>query len=282
MGVYAPPVIIDPPAIQPYRFGLLSVATVVDHQGDDHELNGITYRSLACAANLEEFVAVCPTANNPSKVATDDARTTVVTDGAFELYANLSCKQTTLEAMFQEARDIFALGEPKAFEAAFWTKVLALPTATVLNTTPGPAGALSVTSAIAALESFMGCCYPGRAVFHSDRATVPFAAADHELIRQAGTLETVLGSGWAAYACSPNTGPDGTVAPDGHAWLYATSQPIIHRWPAHVLPDNVTHVLKRDANGGQTNEPQVIVERSYLAYTECCVAAVLVCLGACE
>lgn len=283
MGVYGPPVLVSAPPVQKLPFDLLSVATVIEMPGDSHELAGITYKSLACSAEIATFVAVCPPSGNPTKAATDNGRATIVQQNLIELYANLTCKTTTLEAMFQEARDIFALGESRAFEAEFWTRMLAVPASVILNTTPGVAGALSVTSAIAALESAMACCYPGRPVFHSDRGTVPYAAAARQLHLQGGTLQTTLNSGWAAYACPPNTGPDGIVAPAGHAWVYATSQPIVRRWPTQTLPaDDVSHVLTRNALGEQTNVPSVKVERSYLPSVDCCTFAVLVCLGSCS
>lgn len=277
MGVYAPTLLLEnAPPVQPVRFGLLSVATVVDSP-DPHALNGIRFKSLACAANLAEFEAVCPPSANPVKLSTDDDRVTIETDGAFELYVNLSCRTTTLQEMFNEAREIYNLGESRALEAKVWEEILAVPTSVILNTVAGPAGALSLTAGISALESYMADCYPGRPTFHSDRGTVPYANADWQLQRTGSQLETMLGSSWAAYSGSPNTGPDGTVAPAGHAWLYASSQVTIYRWPLEVRPDGVGYVLKTG-----TNEPQVIAERSYLAFTECCTAAVLVCLGSCE
>lgn len=281
MGVYGPPILISPPVVEPVRFGLFGVSTVIDNP-DPHALNGVTYKSLACEANLAQFQAVCPPSDNPVKEPTDGDRAIIEAENLIELYAYLNCKETTLEALKDEARAIFTLGEARAFEAAFWEFVLAQPTAVTLNTVAGPAGALSVTAAIAALESYMGCNYPGRPVFHSDRGTVPYAVADDQLIRGNGALETTLGSGWAAYACSPNTGPDGTEAPEGHAWIYATSRPTIYRWDIDIRPEETGHMLRRDANGALTNEPQVLAERSYLPFVDCTVAAVLVCLGACE
>lgn len=281
MGVYAPPALVSPPAIQALPFDLLSVATVIDMPGDSHELNGITYKSLACGADLNQFVALCPPSTNPVKTATDADRLVIISDDLIELYANLSCKETTLEAMFQEARDIFALGENRAFGSAFWSTMLAVGTTVILNTDPGAGGALSVTAAVAALESAMSCCYPGRPVFHSDRGVVAYATEARQLHVSGNELLTALNSPWAAYACPPETGPDGIAAPAGYAWVYATSQPVIRRWPTATRPTDVGHILTRDAaTGAITNEPSVKVERSYLPSLECCAFAVLVCLPA--
>lgn len=281
MGTYALPLLVSPPAIQPLPYDLLSVATVIEDP-DIHALNGITYKSLACGADLNTFVAACPTSDNPVKTATDDDRQVIISDDLIELYANLTCKETTLEAMFQEARDIFALGEARALESAFWASQLAVAGSVVLNTTTGVDGALSVTSAIAALESAIACCYPGRPVFHADRGVAPYGFAAFQLEKAGNELQTRQGSAWASYACAPNTGPDGDEAPDGYAWVYVTSQPIIRRWAAQTLPMDVGFVLTRNDDGEQTNVPSVKVERSYLPSLECCAFAVLVCLGTCS
>lgn len=281
MGTYAMPLLVSPPAIQPLPYDLLSVATVIDDP-DIHALNGVTYKSLACGADLNTFVAVCPTSDNPVKTATDDDRQIIISDDLIELYANLTCKETTLEAIFQEARDIFALGEARALESAFWASQLAVAGSVVLNTTAGVDGALSVTSAIAALESAIACCYPGRPVFHADRGVAPYAFAAFQLEKAGNELQTRQGSAWASYACAPNTSPAGVEAPDGYAWVYVTSQPVIRRWSAQTLPMDVGYVLTKNDTGGLTNVPSVKVERSYLPSLECCAFAVLVCLGTCS
>lgn len=276
MGIYAPALPVVGPACVPWRYGLLSVATITDEQ-DPHARNGIIYKPRTCIAGVNDWDDVCPPAVPATKVPTDvPGQNTVVNGVPFNLYAYLSCKTTTLEAMFAEARDAFDIAEPAAIEAQVWARVLAQPTCTILNTTLGAPGALSVTAAVAALESHTAANYGCRATFHSDRATVPYAAAERQLVVGGSSLSTVLGSAWAAYAGSPNTGPDGVVAPAGHAWIYATSQLTLRRFPVDMVPESVDQMLRYNP---MTNEPTAIAERSYVASAECICAAVLVCLG---
>lgn len=274
MGIYAPNVTIEAPTCTPWRFGLLSVATVIE-ESDPHIRNGIQYKPMACIAGVEPWDDVCPPAVPDLKTPTDlDDQNVRVEGDPFTIYSYLSCKTTTLEAMFDQVRNAFALGEPRAVEQEFWLRVLAQPDCTVLNEVAGAAGALSTLAGIAALESYMADNYGCSATFHADRAVAPYAFSDHQLVRNGGALETQLGSRFAAYGASINTGPDGVVAPDGHAWIYATSQVILRRFPVDTYPESVDQILQRNSN-----EPIVIAERTYVPSIECACAAVLVCLG---
>lgn len=272
-GAYAPRVLVEAPDCQPWRFGLLSVANIIDTT-EDHERNGIKYKPLPCVADVAEYVDGCDTLGAPNeKAPTDlDDQGVEATGSPFHLYTYLSCKTTTLADMRTQARDALNKGEQFGVERAVWEHVLAQPGCTVLNSEPGTAGALSVIAAIAALESYMAENYSCRALFHSDRATVPYAVDRHQLVVVGGQLNTFLGSSWAAYGGALNTGPDGTPAPDGHAWIYATSQLTLRRFPIDV--PELEMILRLNSN-----EPVVIAERTYVPSVECACAAVLVCLG---
>lgn len=269
-GTYgAGPLLVQAPAVRPYPYSAISAYTVLD-ETDDHARNGIVYKSPACQADINEFVDDCNSANIAPKTATDANRDSTVRGCPFHLYAKTSCKTTTLEAMYDEANLIFDLGENRGIEAAVWSNVLAQPTATILNTVPGVAGALGMAAAIGALESAMACCYPGLATLHADRGLSVFAGNVFQLIQARGQLLTPLGTQWAFYGCAPNTGPDGVVAPAGTGWVYATSQLTLRRFPKMVNPDH-DHILNYP-----TNEPAIVVERTYVPSIECCTFAILV------
>lgn len=281
MGVYAPNANVEAPACTPPKFGLQSVVTLLD-QDDSHELNGVIYQPNTCVAPVGAWEAVCPPAVPATKTETDVVPDDVVGD-PFHLYATRSCRRSTLEAMKGEVAEDFERGEWRGIEREVWNRILAQPTSVILNTIPGPAGALSVTAAIAALESYTSENYSCRALFHSDRGVTPYAITDHQLVVVGGALSTFLGSAWAAYTASPNVGPDGLPAPDGHAWIYASSGLVLRRFPLSVQPEQPGQMLERDLATGQlTNEPFVLAERTYVPTVECGVAAVLVCLGTCE
>lgn len=268
---------VDTPAVQPYKFGAITAFDVIE-ASDPHMLAGIAYDSLTCTADVVNLpVDMCD--NVFVKVPTYGNEDTIVRGCPFHLYAALDCRRTTLDNMDADVRRVFELGEQRALEAAIWTNVIAQPEAVVLNTTPGEAGAMSPVQALAALESASAGCYPGIATFHADRGLAAYyaSAACCLMERQGNGLYTNLGSRWALYGGAPNTGPDGTPAPDGHTWVYSTSQVTLRTFPLFV-PEPVMRLTK-DAQGNQTNVPYALAERAYIATVECCRFGVLVCLG---
>ena len=269
-GAYgAGPNLVEAPAVQPYAFGAMSAFDVVE-SNDPHDFNGITYKSPACQAGVAEWVDDCDSGAVLPKPVTDLDRDAVVRGCPFHLITNLSCKTTTLEAMFAEARLIFELGEQRQVEAAVFTRLLVQPDVVVLNATEG----IGFLQGVAVLESAIAECYPGRATLHADRGVAAYAAANRYLEKRGAGLFTPLDSKWALYAGSPNVGPDGAPAPDGHAWIWATSDVQLRRSSIDVRPDGTDHILQIG-----TNVPQVLVERSYVPSRECCAFAFLICLG---
>lgn len=274
-----PPLLVATPTVTPWRYGLLSVATVIE-ETDPHFRCGVIYKSPHCARAVAFFEDACTPAPVNPKLPTDVDRDAIVTGAPFTIYSYLSCKTTTLAAMRDEVRLTLELGESRAVEEGFWTAALAVPGCTVLNTTPGAAGALSLVAGVAALESAMAQAYGGVPTLHGDRSLAAYAANAFLLQRSGGRLLTPLDSLWAFYGGSPNTGPDGVVAPAGYAWLYATSGVTLRRSPVQVLPDD-GHELRVLPDGSQTNEPIVVAERVYVPTHECACFAVLICEGAC-
>lgn len=280
---WAPPTLVDSTPATPYRYGAMTAFTVLDST-EDHERNGIYYHSPFCAG-VEEFLdnGCANIGDDPSlKVPTDVDRNSVVSGCPFTLYAYLSCRITTLEQMLIDARTAFDIGEQRGVERAVWSKVLAQPSSVIVNTVPGAPGALGIVAALAALESRMADCYGGQAMIHANRGIANYATEARQVEKQGAGAYTPLGSRWAFYAGNDDTmGPDGSVTPAGHTWVYATSQLTLRRFPVEV-PIDVDHVLRASDTGGRTNEPVVIAERTYVPSTECCSFAVLVCLGTCN
>lgn len=276
-GTYgAPPLNVPAPAILPWRFGLLSVANVID-ETDDHARNGIFYKSPACTGTVTEWVDDCDSDLVDPKSPTGPDDTAYIQGCPFHLYAALNCKTTTLAAMGEEVLRVFELDEQRAVEAAVWANVLATPAATVLNASSLPADAFPIVGGIAALESAMAECYGGRATFHADRGVAPYFARDFQVHTEGSAKFSELGSAVAFYGGSPNTSPAGVVAPAGFAWIYATSTLTLRRFPIDVLPETD----QRLQYSPLTNEPFVLAERTYVPSVECCTYAVLVSLSDC-
>lgn len=273
-----PPLLVATPSVVPWRYGLLSAATVIE-ETDPHARCGVTYRSPHCSPALAVFTDACPPTTVEPKVPTDTDGYPMVTGVPFQIYSYLSCRTTTVAAMREQVRITLALGEPRAVEEAFWI-LMANPDATVLNTVPGAAGAMSLVAGVAALESAMAAAYGGQATLHGDRSLAAYAANAYLLEKAGGRMFTPLDSLWAFYGGSPNTSPTAVAAPAGYAWLYATSQVTLRRFPVEVYPDP-GHELTVLPDGTQTNEPIVIAERTWVPSFECASFAVLICEGVC-
>ncbi len=273
-GTFAPQADVATPIATPYRMGAMVAYTVID-SGDDHERNGIVYKSPFCAG-VNTFVDNCDSGEVGPKTPTDVDRDAVVVGCPFHLYAYLSCRTTSLAQMLVDARLALEIGEQRGVELNVWSQVLATANSTVINASSDTDDALDLVSALAALESAIASCYGGQATIHANRGIANYAAASRQLEKQGAAGFTPIGSRWAFYAGDPNTGPDGTPAPDGYAWVYATSQLTLRRFPVEV-PTDVDHVLMLP-----TNEPIVIAERTYVPSIECCAFAALVCISGCS
>lgn len=259
------PSLVAAPTAVPWRYGLLSAATILP-AGDAHEMNGIFFKSPMCA-RANRWIDPCVSgAPAEDKVPTDDDYSEVRAD-PFVAYVMLSCKTTTPAAMLDEVREAYALAYPRAVEQAFWESNLAVEGCTVLG---GP-GAVSPTTGLALLEAATADAFGGRATIHSPRVVAPFLASDGQIVTTGAAMFSVLGSALAFYGGSPNTGPDGTPAAAGTAWLYGTSQVVLRRFGVEVLPD-ARHVLALP-----TNEPMALAEETWVGTTSGCACfAVLV------
>lgn len=273
-GAYAPPALIMEPGAQRWGYGLESVATYLENQ-NEHERNGIKYKSFRCVGNVRNWEDNCTGPLAP-KEPTDSGRDNVVVGCPFHLYAALNCKTTNLEAMAAEVEEVFNYGEQSAVETQVWNRVLATTAATVLNATSAPADAFQTTRAIAELEQAMAACYGAQATIHAPRSVAPFLFGEQQLNEADGTYYTKLGTKIAFYGGCPNSSPVGVVATAGHAWLYITSEITVRRWTPEILPEDVR--LRLQYGAGMTNEPFIVAERTYVPSVECCQFAAQVTL----
>jgi hypothetical protein len=265
------PALVPTPTPNPYAFGALAAFNVIDDP-DDHHRAGTMYRNDLCGSQVLPWVDDCDPDEVLDKAPTDEDALSIVRGCPFHLLALLSCKETTIEALRERATTVFQLGEQRAIEDVVWANTIATADATVIGD-DNPVNAVSIVRAVAALESAVAGCYPGVATLHADRGVGILAAADRLAERAGSTLVTPLNTKWALYADGLNTGPDGDPAPDGYAWVYATGEITLRRFPVDVRPD-YQHTLVLG-----TNEPRVYVERTYVAEKPCCSFAILVNLS---
>lgn len=277
-----PPLYVSPPTVEPYGYGLFSVAQF-PVETDRHWRCGVQWEPYACTPAR----ALGDQCDFPGVEKEVDDGVPLVEASAFTVYGGYLCRlpgrpqQADIEDRIRQA---IRLGEQRIVERTFWsgdlgnTPFLASPDAVVLNAVDPPtaADALSPVAGIAALESFLRENYGGTGVIHAPAGAVPLLAHYNQLRPDGGApLRTWLGTPIAAgggYVI--NTGPDGTPAPPGTSWLYATGPVAIRRGEIFINPNTVAQALNRT-----TNEVEILAEREYVIGFDCLLAAVLITLS---
>lgn len=256
MGLIAPPTYIAPPSVTGHRFGLFSVAAMPDDDGR-WDL-GIEYEPLqGGAADLRASECV----DDYTGTVEPPAMTEPVEGIPFVVVGGYICKATSRPVAEAEERARLALtaGEERAVEQALMSAAVgnapAFPDAEVVT-----AAAVSLTDAFAALEEATAINYHSSGVIHLPRSLSPYAYRNSLMERQGQHLETIVGTHVAAGAGYDvdNVGPDGTPAPEGQRWVYATGAVSIRRGTVFIQPDP-DHYLDK-AN----NDVVVLAQRDYL------------------
>lgn len=194
----APILLVPAPTFTPARFGLLSVATLVDDQ-DLHWLNGIEYDLPARPSGVVTGVEVC---QEPDDLVPAEPFS-MGEDAPYQVAVSVACKQPgrTEEEFDAQARAQLAAGESQALEGALWTVL------TTDATTLASGDDLPPAAALGALEAWLWTEYGGVGVIHVDRSLLPLLAADDLVKVESGQLRTVLGTLVSAGAY----GDDGTL-----------------------------------------------------------------------
>lgn len=261
------------PQSTPYSFGLFSAAQAVEEYASGLWESGVTWKVNDRCSTGGIWPSVC-TPVVPSNTKTRD---TEVPDGAaraFVVFDNYACwAPTDINGAPDRARQRLAASEQASVERAVWTgvggNIPALASDAATDLTPST-GAVTITQGIGLLEEALGCLGGVEGVLHMPRRLVPPAQALYQFWRDGSVLRTMLGNRVAAYACSPNTGPDGQPAGENEAWIYATGPVKIWR-SAVSVPGTPGQWLDRS-----TNMYSVFAERVYLVMFDCPIVAVRV------
>lgn len=258
---------VPAPAVQPYRYGLLSAATVLP-EGDRHFALGTTWIPNQCE---RPGIAPDPCAD-PSVAKTFPELPDAPEVVPFAVYGSFSCLLPGFSTADAHDRAVAHLtqGEQRAVEYAVWTGAqgtdphLADPALTPLTAATSPA------AATAALEDWLATNYSGTGVLHMSRGAATWLASDNLLLRVGDRLETHLGTRIAAGAgySEANTAPDGTPAAAGSYWMYATGAVVIRRGP---VVDVGAGAQGFDTS---TNVMTALAERYYSVAWECGTAAI--------
>ncbi|MFI9026306.1 cupin [Streptomyces sp. NPDC053560] len=266
---------------RPLPHGILGApCTDVRDVSDEHELLGVEWLALGCCP-VESWTDPCVDDESPGDESPgpppekEFCRPQTEHASPITLYAGTEC--STIGWSYDEARRhaeaTLALGEQRGLESAFWRTTL---TADAVDVTP-QAGPVSLGEGVAALEGCLAETYGGVGTLHVPTGAAALlgccsiAAED-----PSGALRTlagncvVIGAGYSA----ENTGPGGTPADPGTAWLYITGPLTIRRGPATTIPDRAGPSVNT-----RTNDRRVLVERTYVVGTTCTVCAVNVALS---
>lgn len=270
----APAEYLAPPVPDPTRFGLFSVANMVEDPAVRYEA-GVEWEPIACEVG-GIVTMVCPPDPDVREGLPLVARAGegLVEVAPFAVVGSYLCSAFSrpLDEAENRARQHLAMGEQRAVEYAVAT---GLP-----DNTPSfqgavdmtPAGAVSVAQGFGLLEAYLGANYGGVGTIHAPRLVAYAASADAGVSRQGQRMETPLGTlvafggGYDIAVVSPT----GVATPDGQAWLYATSRPIIRRSEVFVTPDE--EFRPQTAN----NDVEIFAQRIYAVGWECVTGAVLV------
>ena len=284
MSAIAPPVLIEAPQIERYTGGLYAVAPpqpgpVVDGNAERWE-NGVQYQVSTCV-KTKTWAITCGT--DPERAdKTFDQTFDLVEGTPFVSYLGVQCALPgrTLEEYQANVFNALDLCEQRTIETTFWTgdqgnePHLASddPDTGAEILAGSDVTALGVMQGVAALESWLGDNYCGVGVLHAPRGLAPYAANFQLLRGDNPRLLTPLGTRWAFGAgYSVNTGPDGTAAEAGTAWIYATGQVNVWRSPIWMQPDQIEYGFNT-----RTNDVEIIAERAFVITRECGIAAVRV------
>lgn len=277
----AAPDTVTAPPVEPYGYGLLSVAALPDSSGV-RVANGVQYEPLTCTPAQTTRDACITTDRDGNPLPTPgellaDPGVPLVEADPLTLYAGFRCSAVgrSHADMQERARQALRLGEQRGLERAFWTGEegnrprLADPDADLLAVAPQ-----SPVRALGLLEGYLGERYPGRGVIHIPRGLVPALHGNGLLKVEGDEIVTLLGTRVAAGGGYPNTGPDGAVAGANTGWAYATGQVAVWRGPELELAEGqVAAAMDRT-----TNEVNLIVERQYAVGRECALGAVPIAL----
>lgn len=297
--------LVDAPTFTPSPYGLLSVVQTPS-LGDAHWQNGVTWTSYcpdSGAATYDECIAVTGSGGPPPEPSVKAPNVDTTHRGAtpFTVYARFDCATVGNDAAVETAREALARTETFQVEQSFWTGLvdghtLAFPhlaanaqvldsAGILLQSAASPAatgGALDIATGLGLLEQELADCFGGTGVIHVPVKLLPTLDALGLLrvvnARNVGSgqfdrqLQTLNGNLVAAGAGYPGTSPAGVAPTQGTTWIYATG-------PVFMRRGDVKIASRNQSINRETNDVQMIAERTYVLGFDCCLAAVQVNLG---
>lgn len=266
----APPAVVDGPAVESLRFGLFSVALMPDVENGRWQ-NGATWESEVPCDPATGYGADC---DSPAGYPLSPREGQDIVEAVpFTAYGSYRCK--TFSKPLDEAQARAAahlLGwEERQVESAIMRGHLGNSPSFQGAVDVAPGTAVSIAQAVNLLEQWLAENTPGAGVLHVPRSLTG-SLINAPVTRAGQHLETIVGTRVAVgggYDMG-HVGPDGTAAPDGTRWVYASGRPVVRRGAVHYTPDEGNRV---DTGN---NDVTVLAHRTYVVGWDCSVAAVLV------
>lgn len=207
--------------------------------------------TLTCTATIPDSAELTKTI---------DSGLTLVSGSSFIAYEGMSCATLTVDEATTRAQNRLALHEQYWVERQVDIGLLRQDVVLLNGGT-----ATGMVHGIGLLEQAIAQRYGGIGVIHAARelaASLTFRA----LVRRDGArLRSPLDNLYAFGSGYSTTGPDGTDAPAGQAWLYATGPVVVRRG----------EVQNREAFDQRRNTRMALAERSYAVTADCLRVAVL-------
>lgn len=245
------------PQLAPY--GILSPATTVIEDSSYYWLNEFSYEIGDSGVVVE---------NQVINGGPNTAKATVVDNGdnkknfrvyfPFDITASIqhSTFGTDPAHLLESAKHALDIVTQKALESEFWNGTIAkqltmandnryLASAQAIDVTPTAGTAVKPRYGQALLEEALGESTIGsQGVIHAPRIIASILKTDDE----DGVLVTKLDTPVIAGSGYSYVGPDGTIAPAGKAWMYATGPVTVRLGAVNVTPDKLNQSVDTSIN----------------------------------
>lgn len=282
--------IVDPPVFTSLPFGLWDA--VQKPQAPSHWQNGITWveRCPEGDTTYDECISVTGTGAPPEPpTKTDNVAQVFRGATPITIYARFDCSPVGIGEAEQAAQEALSRVENTRLEESFWTGVVGGQVAAFPHLAANAevdddqsillqsAASVCVTGTDVArglgeLEDCLADCESGHGIIHIPPEALPTFFAWNLAIRRDNGLFTPAGHQIVVGTGYPGTGPDGSAAPAGSTWIYATG-------PMFGYRGGVRFTTARESFDRAENTLQMLAERTYVLGWQCCHFAALIQLG---
>lgn len=266
-----PGVEVDPPPVTPYRYGLLSAASVQPDADRRWEIAGVNYQSEGCERGGGIWLEPCfvgPQVSDPANWPTKNIPLglDLVEGRPFIVYEAVACGVGLTDADQRATRKL-ELHEQYWVEQQFASSVLNTADTVKLNGDT----ALPLAQAIGLMEQELADRYGGVGTMHARRnvAAALTSSGVGGLKPDGDQLLSTLGNVWSFGAGYAHVDPAGGTAPAaGQAWIYGTGPVVVRRSEVQTRSDFST----------TRNIRMALAERAYVITADCLRLAVLATL----